>query len=130
MYEHILLSVDGSDEARRAAKRGLEFARAFGATVDGLHVADSKTPGRHTPSGISSRSSHSVSGTTEIDPVRSIDIHGRPSNDDRILSPSVPDGSFVSSTDTRRAVDVTDDTPSLSDRRLYRGICDRRSFER
>ncbi|WP_265110531.1 universal stress protein [Halosolutus halophilus] len=38
MYDRILIPVDGSDEARRAAKRGLEFAQVFDATVDVLHV--------------------------------------------------------------------------------------------
>ncbi|WP_425498589.1 universal stress protein [Natrinema salinisoli] len=42
IYDHTLLPVDGSDEARRAAKRGLEFARAFGTTVDVLHVVEEK----------------------------------------------------------------------------------------
>jgi nucleotide-binding universal stress UspA family protein len=40
MYDRILIPVDGSDEARRAAARGLEFARAFDATVDVLHIID------------------------------------------------------------------------------------------
>ncbi|WP_226483321.1 universal stress protein [Natrinema amylolyticum] len=42
MYDHILLAVDGSDEAKQAAKRGLEFARDFDATVDVLHVVEKK----------------------------------------------------------------------------------------
>jgi nucleotide-binding universal stress UspA family protein len=40
MYDRILVPVDGSDEAKRAAARGLEFARAFDATVDVLHIID------------------------------------------------------------------------------------------
>ncbi|WP_254839762.1 universal stress protein [Natronomonas marina] len=43
MYDSIVLPVDGSDEARHAARRGLEFARAFGATVHVLHVVERKT---------------------------------------------------------------------------------------
>ncbi len=42
MYDRILIAVDGSDEAERAAKRGLEFARVFDATVDILHVVERK----------------------------------------------------------------------------------------
>ncbi|WP_232703606.1 universal stress protein [Halobacterium wangiae] len=40
MYDRILLSVDGSDEARHAARRGLELARRFDATVHALHVVE------------------------------------------------------------------------------------------
>ncbi|NUB93543.1 universal stress protein [Haloterrigena sp. SYSU A121-1] len=43
MYDRILIAVDGSDEAKRAAKRGLEFARVFDATVDVLHVVERKS---------------------------------------------------------------------------------------
>ncbi|ADB63164.1 UspA domain protein (plasmid) [Haloterrigena turkmenica DSM 5511] len=42
MYDRILIAVDGSDEAERAAERGLEFARAFDAAVDAVYVVDSK----------------------------------------------------------------------------------------
>ncbi|AEH39144.1 universal stress protein [Halopiger xanaduensis] len=42
MYDRILLAVDGSDEAERAARRGLEFARVFDATVDVLHVVEQR----------------------------------------------------------------------------------------
>jgi nucleotide-binding universal stress UspA family protein len=38
MYERVLIAVDGSDEAKHAARRGLELAAAFDATVDVLHV--------------------------------------------------------------------------------------------
>jgi len=40
MYDRILIPVDGSDEAKAAARRGLELARTVGATVDVLHVID------------------------------------------------------------------------------------------
>ncbi|WP_306060954.1 universal stress protein [Natronococcus wangiae] len=43
MYDRILIAVDGSDEAEQAAKRGLEFARVFDATVDVLHVVERKS---------------------------------------------------------------------------------------
>lgn len=42
MYDRILIPVDGSDNARRAARRGLEFARAVDAAVDVLHVVERK----------------------------------------------------------------------------------------
>jgi nucleotide-binding universal stress UspA family protein len=38
MYAHFVIPVDGSTEAKRAARRGLELASAFDATVDVLHV--------------------------------------------------------------------------------------------
>jgi nucleotide-binding universal stress UspA family protein len=38
MYEHVLLAVDGSDEARQAAERGLALARRFDAAVTVLAV--------------------------------------------------------------------------------------------
>lgn len=40
MYDHIVIPVDGSDEAKRAARRGLELAHDFDATVDVLHVIE------------------------------------------------------------------------------------------
>lgn len=43
MYDRILLPVDGSDEATRAAKRGLDLARTFDAAVDVLHVVDRRS---------------------------------------------------------------------------------------
>lgn len=43
MYDRILLAVDGSDEARHAAKRGLELATILDATVDVLHVVPRKS---------------------------------------------------------------------------------------
>ncbi len=42
MYDRILIAVDGSDEARHAARRGLELARAFDAAVDALHVVEQR----------------------------------------------------------------------------------------
>jgi len=42
VYERILLPVDGSDDAERAAKRGLELARTHDATAEALHVVDRK----------------------------------------------------------------------------------------
>jgi len=40
MYDRMVIAVDGSDEARRAAARGLRLARAFDATVDVLSVVE------------------------------------------------------------------------------------------
>jgi len=42
MYDCILIAVDGSDEARRAARRGLHIANAFDATVTVLSVVERK----------------------------------------------------------------------------------------
>ncbi|MFC7076891.1 universal stress protein [Haloarcula halophila] len=38
MYEHILVPYDGSDEAQKGAKHGIELAAVLGATVHGLYV--------------------------------------------------------------------------------------------
>ena len=43
MYDRIVIAVDGSDEARRAAKRGLELARAVEAEVTVVSVLERKT---------------------------------------------------------------------------------------
>ena len=43
MYDRIVIAVDGSDEARRAAKRGLELARAVEAEVTVVSVVEQKT---------------------------------------------------------------------------------------
>lgn len=40
MYDHIVVPVDGSDAATRAARHGLALAAAFDATVDVLHVVE------------------------------------------------------------------------------------------
>jgi nucleotide-binding universal stress UspA family protein len=40
MYSHIVIPVDGSDEAAVAARRGLELAATVDATVDVLHVVE------------------------------------------------------------------------------------------
>jgi nucleotide-binding universal stress UspA family protein len=40
MYDHIVVPVDGSDAAARAARHGLALAAAFDATVDVLHVVE------------------------------------------------------------------------------------------
>lgn len=40
MYDRIVIAVDGSDEAEHAARRGLELADAFDATVDVVHVVE------------------------------------------------------------------------------------------
>ena len=40
MYDHIVIAVDGSHEARRAARRGLQLARIFDANVDALSVVE------------------------------------------------------------------------------------------
>jgi len=42
MFEHIVIAVDGSDEARRAARRGLRLAQSFDATVDVVSVVEQK----------------------------------------------------------------------------------------
>lgn len=42
MYDRIVIAVDGSDEARRAASRGLELAQAFDADVEVLSVIEQK----------------------------------------------------------------------------------------
>jgi|AntRauMinimDraft_4_1070384.scaffolds.fasta_scaffold00977_1 nucleotide-binding universal stress UspA family protein len=42
MFDHIVIAVDGSDEARRAARRGLGLAQSFDATVDVLSVVEQK----------------------------------------------------------------------------------------
>ncbi|WP_372913149.1 universal stress protein [Salinigranum sp.] len=38
MYSHVVIAVDGSDEATRAARYGLGVARLFDARVDAVHV--------------------------------------------------------------------------------------------
>jgi nucleotide-binding universal stress UspA family protein len=43
MYDRIVITVDGSDEARRAARRGLRLARVSDATVTVLSVVEQKT---------------------------------------------------------------------------------------
>ncbi|WP_254764351.1 universal stress protein [Natrinema marinum] len=43
MTDHIVIPVDGSEEATRAAKRGLELATVVDATVDVLHVVERKS---------------------------------------------------------------------------------------
>lgn len=40
MYDRLVIAIDGSDEARHAARRGLELARAFDAAVYALHVIE------------------------------------------------------------------------------------------
>lgn len=42
MYDRIVLAVDGSDEARQAARRGLELARVFDSNVAVLSVVERK----------------------------------------------------------------------------------------
>jgi nucleotide-binding universal stress UspA family protein len=42
MYDRIVIAVDGSDEAQRAARRGLQLARVFDATVTVLSVVEQK----------------------------------------------------------------------------------------
>ncbi|MCY4731802.1 universal stress protein [Natronomonas gomsonensis] len=43
MYDRIVIAVDGSEEARRAARRGLALAKAFDAEVDVVSVVERKT---------------------------------------------------------------------------------------
>ncbi|WP_144905385.1 universal stress protein [Halobellus captivus] len=40
MYNQILIPYDGSDEAKKGAKHGIELAAALGAGVHGLYVID------------------------------------------------------------------------------------------
>jgi nucleotide-binding universal stress UspA family protein len=40
MYSHIVIAVDGSEEATRATEVGLDVARLFDATVDIIHVVE------------------------------------------------------------------------------------------
>lgn len=40
MYDHIVVPVDGSDAATRAARHGLTLAAAFDASVDAVHVVE------------------------------------------------------------------------------------------
>jgi nucleotide-binding universal stress UspA family protein len=42
MYDRIVIAVDGSDEAMRAARRGLQLAQAFGTTVTVLSVVEQR----------------------------------------------------------------------------------------
>ncbi|MFY4813925.1 universal stress protein [Haloarcula sp. AONF1] len=42
MYDHVLIPVDGSDEATAAARRGLALARDFDATAEAVHVVDQR----------------------------------------------------------------------------------------
>lgn len=43
MYDRIVIAVDGSEEAKHAARRGLELATRLEATVDVLHVVPQKS---------------------------------------------------------------------------------------
>lgn len=43
MFDGVVIAVDGSDEAKRAARRGIELAQGFDATVDVLSVIEQKT---------------------------------------------------------------------------------------
>jgi nucleotide-binding universal stress UspA family protein len=45
MYDRIVIAVDGSDEASGAARRGLQFARTFGAAVHVLTVVERRALG-------------------------------------------------------------------------------------
>lgn len=40
MFDHIVIPVDGSDEAKYAARRGIQLAQRFDATVDVIHIVD------------------------------------------------------------------------------------------
>jgi nucleotide-binding universal stress UspA family protein len=42
MYDHVLIPVDGSDEATAAARRGLALATDFDATAEAVHVVDQR----------------------------------------------------------------------------------------
>ncbi|MFW5948523.1 MAG: universal stress protein [Halolamina sp.] len=43
MYDHVLIGVDGSEEAERAARRGLDLAETVDASVTVVHVLSRKT---------------------------------------------------------------------------------------
>ncbi|MBX0297734.1 universal stress protein [Haloarcula nitratireducens] len=40
MYEHILIPFDGSDEAQKGARHGIELAAELGSTAHGLYIID------------------------------------------------------------------------------------------
>jgi nucleotide-binding universal stress UspA family protein len=42
MYDRLVIAIDGGDEAQHAARRGLELASVFDATVYALHVVEQK----------------------------------------------------------------------------------------
>src|SRR5436189_6076402 len=42
MFKHILIATDGSDVSRRAVTRGIELARATGASVTAVSVIDTR----------------------------------------------------------------------------------------
>jgi len=42
MYDHILVPVDGSDEATAAARRGLALAKDFDATAEAVYVVEQR----------------------------------------------------------------------------------------
>ncbi|WP_336337594.1 universal stress protein [Haloarcula brevis] len=42
MYDHVLIPVDGSDEATAAARRGLALAKAFDATAEAVYVVEGR----------------------------------------------------------------------------------------
>ncbi|SEP27736.1 Nucleotide-binding universal stress protein, UspA family [Halogranum amylolyticum] len=42
MYDRIVIPIDGSDEARHAAKRGLDLARTFDSTVSVVYVVEQR----------------------------------------------------------------------------------------
>ena len=56
MYERVVIAVDGSDEARRAARCGLQLAQRFDATIEVLFVVERKAP----------RLTETASETTEL----------------------------------------------------------------
>ena len=63
MFDNLLIPVDGSDPAKRAAKYGLELAAVYDASVDVLHVVeDESEDGDRTP----------------LDEVANLDIAGDP----------------------------------------------------
>jgi nucleotide-binding universal stress UspA family protein len=55
MYADIVIAVDGSEESKRAARRGLALARAFDATVHVLHVVERRALGLTTSAEEASR---------------------------------------------------------------------------
>jgi len=64
MFSNILIPIDDSEPAKRAAKYGLEFAATYEADIDLLHVDGGKAASEHAP--------------TALDDVLALDIAGEP----------------------------------------------------
>jgi len=84
MYDRILIPVDGSDEATRAARRGLDLAQRFDAAVDVLHVIDRRS---------STRTSDEQAQLRERGEAIVADIEALAKDVDRPVTTTVTDGS-------------------------------------